>query len=124
MEQVLCPRKFQFSKHIKEHPEVILLLAADDVDQPIKVPVLLPLNSGSDILGQVEGCSVAAKKDLLVEADLLQIDPDRPILLLIEGAGGETFEDFVLPEAIGLTLVVDLVEADARGTVGSLRCRR
>ena len=84
MVEAVCPVKAEFLQHVKEDFEMILLFRCHYVNQLFKGPVLMALNGGPDILGQIEGSAVAAEEDFFIQVYLGKINPDRTILFPIE----------------------------------------
>jgi len=97
MVEVCRPCIAESPEGLEEYLEMVLLLASDDIDQAVVGPGLVAEYGGADILGDVEARAVLAEEDLLVELDILEVCPDRAVVLPIEHAGCQSRQDVFDP---------------------------
>ena len=100
-----------------EDLEVVVLLVADDVDHAVDGVIVVAELGGADVLGHVDRRAIGAQEELLVEAVGGEVGPDGAVGATVEESTREALEHFVAPLEVGLRLVIDLVEADAKPAI-------
>ena len=55
---------------------MIILFVGHGINHPIKTPIVLALFGGSQILGDVDGGSVASQQNFGIQSPVLQIHPN------------------------------------------------
>jgi len=102
MHEVLAPLEAEAVEEQREHLEVIVLLVAHHVYHPVDGEILIAELGGADVLGHVDAGAVGAQQELMVEAGVGEVGPDRPVVPAIHDPLLDAGEHKVLPLEIGV----------------------
>ncbi len=118
VENLVGPVEAQLLENQLQYLEMIVLLIPHHVHVGIQAIGLETPLGGTQILGDIDRCAIAAQHQLAVQAVGRKVAPDRTVGVLDENALREALLHQFLAQKIGLTLVVNLVEGDAEGGIG------
>ena len=92
---------------------MIILLVAYNIYVLVKVILAESPLGSAEVLGDVDGRTVAPQDELAVQAVGGKVAPDAPVRVLDEDPCFKPFLDQFLSEKVGIVLEISLVERDS-----------
>ena len=75
MLDVVTPLEAQSHQNTFEHVEVVILFITHDIDQFLRMVLVITQLSGSQVLSHINGCAVTTQQQLLVESLIAEVAP-------------------------------------------------